>query len=196
MRRRARLFALLGLLGLCAAGVLPARPVAAHGGVVWIDDNYGNLHIVVSTTPTTTDREVRFTILINQYNYGDPISDAQVSFQAVLSGTAASAVPPLDVQVPPEAGQDGFYDYTTLMPRYGDWRVTVHVKHGADESGAAFTLPVQPPPDLGSPVWLLALLPVVIGAGAAIFLYFWRVPGRTPGAAPPTSIDSDETIET
>jgi hypothetical protein len=40
------------LLALLIALAAP-RPAAAHGGIVWVDDNYGAFHIVVLTIPTT-----------------------------------------------------------------------------------------------------------------------------------------------
>jgi YtkA-like protein len=146
-------------------------------------------------TPTGNDRETRFTILLSELNNGDPISDAQVNFRAVLSGTEGSALAPVTLTVPPERGQPGFYDATLTLPRYGDWQVSVQVQRGSATGAATFVLPLQAPPDLTSPVWLFALLPILIGVGAAVFLYFWRVPGHVPGA-PPTSTGSGETTNT
>ena len=193
--RGAALILGLGILaGLFAAR--PAPPAAAHGGVVWIDDDYGALHLVVQTSSTLNDNQVRFTILLTGRDYGPPVTGAQVHLRAVISDTAASGVAPLDLVVPPESGQDGYYDSTITVPRYGDWRVTVAVQRGTDTANAGFTLPVQPTPpiSLTSPAWWPALIPILLGLATAVFLYFWRMPPKPQPEV--TSTDSAETTDT
>ena len=164
------------LLGLLVALATPS-PAAAHGGIVWVDDNYGAFHIVVQTIPTTNQHEWRFTVLVNEFDNGDPIADAQVQVRAVLTGSADSLV---EVTAPPEAGQPGFYDVPIRTPQDGTWAVSVHVQRDGKTGTATFDMPVQSATDYGAAVWLLAALPILLAAG--IFVYYWRQP---PKAAPP-----------
>jgi len=176
IRRGRRLPRWLGLLILLSS-LLRAAPAAAHGGIVWVDDNYGPYHVVVQTTPGLAERQVRFTIVVSEPDSGAAIADAQVQLHAVLSDTIGGPAP-IDLTVPPEAGQPGFYDMPVDMPSYGNWQVSVAVRRAGATGTAVFALPLQPPPDAGSPLWWLALLPVLLGV--LIFLYYWRVPAKPP----------------
>jgi len=176
------------LLGLLIALVAPP-PAAAHGGIVWVDDNYGAFHIVVQTIPTTNQHEWRFTVLVNEFDNGNPIADAQVQVRAMLTGTADSLV---EVTAPPEAGQPGFYDVPIRTPQDGTWAVSVHVQRDGKTGTATFDMPVQSATDYGAAVWLLAALPILLAAG--IFVYYWRQPPKAaaPLLDPAAAIEPEE----
>jgi hypothetical protein len=177
------------LLALLIALAAP-RPAAAHGGIVWVDDNYGAFHIVVQTIPTTNQHEWRFTVLVNEFDNGDPIADAHVQVRAALTGTADSLV---EVTAPPEAGQPGFYDVPIRTPRDGTWAITVHVERAGKEGTAAFDMPVQSATDYGAVVWLLAALPIVLAVG--IFVNYWRRPPHEPPLLDPAAAVEPEEHE-
>jgi hypothetical protein len=176
------------LLGLLVALAAP-RPAAAHGGIVWVDDNYGAFHIVVQTIPTTNQHEWRFTVLVNEFDNGDPIADAQVRVRAALTGTADSLV---EVTAPPEAGQPGFYDVPIRTPQDGTWAVSVHVQRNGKEGTATFDMPVQTATDYGAAVWVLAALPILLALG--IFVYYWRQPPKAavPPLDPAAAVEPEE----
>lgn len=179
-----------GLLLALLIGLAAPRPAAAHGGIVWVDDNYGAFHIVVQTIPTTNQHEWRFTVLVNEFDNGDPIADAHVQVRAALTGTADSLV---EVTAPPEAGQPGFYDVPIRTPRDGTWAITVHVERAGKEGTAAFDMPVQSATDYGAVVWLLAALPIVLAVG--IFIYYWRRPPHEPPLLDPAAAVEPEEHE-
>jgi hypothetical protein len=113
-----------------------------------------------------------------------------VRIQAVVSGTQASNVPPVDLSVPAEVGQPGFYDGSVQMPAYGTWAATLTVRGPAGSGTATFPLPYPAPPGLDSPLWWLAALPVLV-AGAVLF-YFWRVlPPAPPASEPAAAVEPE-----
>ena len=174
---RARRHAALLLLACLIGAMAPPRAALAHGGQVWLDEDSGPFHLVVQTTPTDTERQVRFTIVVSQVDTADPVADAEVRLRSALPGGRTAP----DFVIPPEAGQPGFYDGSLTFPDYGQWQVTVSVQRAGGQGSGQFTLPLQKVAGFDSPIWLIALLPVLVGA--AIFFYFWRA-GPKPSPEP------------
>jgi hypothetical protein len=165
------------LLACLLAALAPPRAALAHGGQVWLDEDTGPFHVVVQTTPTDTERQVRFTVVVSQVDTADPVADATVRLSSALPGGRAAP----DFVIPPEPGQPGFYDGSLTFPDYGQWQVTVSIARPGAQGSGQFTLPLQKVAGFDSPIWLIALLPVLVGAG--IFFYFWRT-GPKPSPEP------------
>jgi len=172
-----RRLAVLGLAGWMALVGVAGRPAQAHGGVVTVDDVYAGCHLVVQATPTGDTGQVQFSIVISAPESGDPIADALVEVEAVPAGGGA----PLTLVVPPEADQPGFYDATLALPAVGDWQFTVRLHWEGMDGTAPFTLTVLGPPP--SFVWLVGLLPGVLGLALVGWLRLGRGP-RRPVASP------------
>jgi hypothetical protein len=150
--------------------------------IIRVDDEIGQYHFVIITTPTASSKEFWLKlILTNNWDGTDspqPILDADVQVTFELSGTASSA---FSFGLPPEPKFEefGYYEKLVTVPSAGYWNIKLDVQGSLGTESATFPLFFDPALD-----WMdLLKLALAIVSVLLLFLFYqMRSHGRRNSA--------------
>ncbi|HUS16877.1 MAG TPA: hypothetical protein VM536_17915 [Chloroflexia bacterium] len=167
----------LGVALLLLGSTVPAH---AHGGKVWLNDDYGAFRFVVQTAAQDQAGVIRMTVVLFGQDFGPPVPDATVRVRLVPQGLTAIGGSPTEWEIPPEAIQEGYYDTPLPITFDGEWEVTITARRGDESGTVSFPMAID---GLSWPRWLLVPAGAVL-VGGGILAFRRRQRARTPSSAP------------